>query len=849
MQGRLASCHLEHPRRAAPRHPLPLRPAGQPAPHVVRLRPAPHCRTPILAYSLRVQPDDALPQLAAGPVRQLPGAARLPQADDASSCVEVDLVAEMTVINPFDFFLEKDAENYPFAYAPACARDLDAVPARRRRRAPLRRVRRAARSRTRGSGRRIDRLPRRPEPARPAAAPLRHPHGAGRLHARRRRSSAATARAATSPGCWCRSLRHLGLAARFVSGYSIQLKRRREAARRARRASSATSPICTPGPRSILPGAGWVGLDATSGLLAGEGHIPLACTADPETAAPITGQLRAGRSRTRTTTSVEETFRVLDVRARAIHETPRVTLPYTEEQWSDDRRARARPSTRARRGRRAPDDGRRADLRRRSTTARRPSGTSTRSGPTKRRYADATCCGASTTRFAPDGLLHYGQGKWYPGEPLPRWALACYFRRDGVPIWHDADLFAEGASHGSTTADDARAVRRGPRRRGSASSRSCAHRRPTRTPGTTSGASAGCRSTSTRYESKLDDRTSARAWRASSSRGSASVVGYALPLRRAIGDAASARWQSGRWFLRPRAPVPAPGDSPMGYRLPLDSLPWAAPGDTDAAASSSIPFAPREPLPPRRASAAPARAVRPPRAGRLRSTPSPTPPKPFESTPGRRPHRPVRRAARRRAPRLPAAASRPSRTTSISSPPSRPPRRSSRKPRRASRATPAAAIRGSSSFQVTPDPGVIEVNIHPAAQLGRARREHRRSSTRRPATPASAPRSSCSTAATPAPAAATTSSSAAPTPADSPHPAPARPAAQPRRLLAQSSVAVVPVLGAVRRARPARRRASTRRATTASTSWRSPSARLAASHGGARRRGWSTASSATCSST
>ena len=91
-------------------------------------------------------------------------------------------------------------------------------------------------------------------------------------------------------------LRSLGLAARFVSGYSIQLKRRSEAARRARPASPRTSPTCTPGPRCILPGAGWVGLDPTSGLFGGEGHIPLACTAEPRRRGADHRLLRAGTS-------------------------------------------------------------------------------------------------------------------------------------------------------------------------------------------------------------------------------------------------------------------------------------------------------------------------------------------------------------------------------------------------------------------------------------------------------------------------------------------------------------------------------------------------------------------------
>ncbi len=142
------------------------------------------------------------------------------------------------------------------------------------------------------------------------------------------------ARAATPAGCWCRLLRHLGLAARFVSGYLLQLTPDVKAVDGPVGAETDFTDLhawC----EVYLPGAGWIGLDPTSGLLAGEGHIPLACTPEPSGASPVSRG--GGRVRGRPSSTI--------CRCTRIYESPRVTKPYTEAQWMavDCGRRRRRP--------------------------------------------------------------------------------------------------------------------------------------------------------------------------------------------------------------------------------------------------------------------------------------------------------------------------------------------------------------------------------------------------------------------------------------------------------------------------------------------------------------------------
>ncbi len=333
--------------------------------------------------------------------------------------VEVDLVAEMTVINPFDFFLEPYAEKFPFGYEDCAGAGTDAVPGGRG--LPGRSWRRCLKTIDRDDRRRtIDflvginqRLQQaikyviRMEPG--VQIERRHVEVGERFLPRYRL------------GCWCRLLRHLGLAARFVSGYLIQLKpdmKPLDGARGHRQRFHGSARVG----RSLSARRGLGGLDPTSGLFAGEGHIPLAATPEPSSAAPVSGGVDP--------CEVEFEHEMAVTR---IHEDPRVTQPYTDRAVGANSGAgrSGRPGNLKRRC--APDHGRRADLRLHRRHGRR--GMEHRGAGPREAAARRASARPPARAFAPGGLLHYGQGKWYPGEPLPRWAfdlLLAHRRRAAV---------------------------------------------------------------------------------------------------------------------------------------------------------------------------------------------------------------------------------------------------------------------------------------------------------------------------------------------------------------------------------------------------------------------------------
>jgi uncharacterized protein (DUF2126 family)/transglutaminase-like putative cysteine protease len=541
------------------------------SPHVIRLRPAPHCRTPVVSYSLTVRPGDHFVNWQQDPYSNRMARVVFPKKSRELS-IEVDLVAELTVINPFDFFLEKYAETFPFEYDPTLRRELapylEVLPE-----TPL--LSKLVACAKRSGIRTVDYLVELNQIVQKRVSYLiRLEPG---VQAPEQTLSKGSGSCRDSAWLLVQLMRRLGLAARFASGYLIQL---------APDVKSLDGPSGTEvdftdlhaWTEVYLPGAGWVGLDPTSGLLAGEGHLPLACTADPQTAAAVTGYYSTDDESVATadpdvpmdgggasTDSFEYAMSVT-----RIHEDPRVTKPYTDDQW---RRIESL-------GHQVDADLVAGDVR--LTMGGEPTFVSIddmdgpewntlAQGPMKYRRANELVR-RLRDRFAPNGFIHHGQGKWYPGEQLPRWSLGLYFRKDGQPLWRDPSLIADEQTPSRATSEDARAFIKSLASRIGVDPR---HAIPgyedawyylwkeRRLPANVDP-----------FESKLEDPAERERLAKVFERGLDAVIGYAIPLRRVHYTDGTGEWESGAWYFRSERMYLIPGDSPMGYRLPLDSIPW-----------------------------------------------------------------------------------------------------------------------------------------------------------------------------------------------------------------------------------------------------------------------------------
>ena len=540
-------------------------------PHTLRLRPAPHSRTHIHGYTLKITPEEHFLNWQQDPFGNYQARLVFPEKTDEFS-IEVEVIADMTVINPFDYFVEEYAENYPFKYDAQLKKEL--LPYLKcSEKGPL--LKKWA-----------SKVDKEPKPINDFLVELNQQLEQEIDYGIRMEPGVQTCeKTLSSKKGSCRDtawllvqiLRRIGLAARFTSGYLVQLKpdvKPLDGPAGAEEDFTDLHAWC----EVYIPGAGWIGLDPTSGLFAGEGHIPLACTPDPVSAAPVTGA----------TSPCEVEFEHENSVTR-IQEDPRVTKPYSDQQWEDIMQL----------GSAIDQQLNEQDVR--LTMGGEPTFVSVDDMESPQWNTDAL--GEDKLKlakdlllrlreeYAPGGLLHYGQGKWYPGEEIPRWALGCFWREDGEPLWSKPSLLArvdQDYGHDLTCAEKF-------------FTQLCNNLqldnkfilpayedalyfawKEQNLPGNIDPLKAD-------LNSDLERKRIAKLLQ----RGLNSPSGFVLPL---AWDYSLSNWRSTHWPMRREQVVLIPGDSSLGYRLPLDSLPYETEEEREVQAESD-PFELSRPLP------------------------------------------------------------------------------------------------------------------------------------------------------------------------------------------------------------------------------------------------------------
>lgn len=520
------------------------------SPHIFRLRPAPHSRTPIESYSFKIQPKDHFLNWQQDPFGNYQARVVFPEKATELD-VDVEIIARLEVFNPFDFFVEEYAEKFPFKYAENLKKEL----------VPYLEIMDNSPELEEWISKNIDTST--PQLIVDFLVAINQKVNKAVNYTIRMEPGVQTpaetlvnALGSCRDSAWLlvQILRHVGLAARFVSGYLVQLKADEK---------SLDGPS---GPEEdftdlhawaevYVPGAGWIGLDATSGLFADEGHIPLACTPDYRSAAPVVGA----------TDPCEVTF-TFENKVTRIYEDPRVTKPFSESQWAEINAI----------GAQVDQDLSDGDVR--MTMGGEPTFVSiddmesdqwnTAADGKEKRELSHDLIFRLRDAYGANGLIHYGQGKWYPGEPLPRWQYGLYWRKDGLPIWKNASLIAhEKSAHQSTVEDAGIFMSELVKNLGlSAKNISPAYEDTFYFLWSEGKVPVNVDPLKADLSDSLERRTLADLLQ----NGLNKPAGYVLPLE---WNFANERWLSCQWEMNTAHLFLIPGNSPIGLRLPLESLP------------------------------------------------------------------------------------------------------------------------------------------------------------------------------------------------------------------------------------------------------------------------------------
>ncbi len=544
------------------------------SPQVIRLRPAPHNRTPIKSYALKVLPAAHFVNWQQDPHGNWLARLVFPERT-TEFVIAVDLVADLQIINPFDFFVEPYAGQFPFDYPEELRTDLAAFlepepPG------PLLKAFLSGLSRSHANT--VDYLVALNQELQRKIRYITRMEPGIRTPDETLEAGSGSCR--DSGWLLVQILRHIGVPARFVSGYLIQLRPDVKALDGPSGSERDFTDLHA-WAEAYIPGAGWIGFDPTSGLLCGEGHLPLAATPHYRSAAPITGAVDFAE--------VDFSF---EMRVSRIAEQPRVTYPFSDAAWE------ALDSL----GDSVDSDLSAQDVR--LTMGGEPTFVSIDDfesaewntaalGPTKRVRAD-DLIRRLRDRFAPNGFLHFSQGKWYPGEPLPRWAFALYWRKDGFPIWHDQSLIAPEGHDFAPTAELAKRLAEGiAARLGLARDYIVpAYEDPVRQ----MLKEGDWPDNIDPSDPKIDDPAERKRILRELERRLTVPAGFVLPAQPANVQASPTRWYSEIWPLRRGHLFLIPGDSPVGLRLPLDSLPYLPPSERPTVVAAD-PFMPRGELP------------------------------------------------------------------------------------------------------------------------------------------------------------------------------------------------------------------------------------------------------------